>query len=236
MTEVKQDVCVIESTPNIWGNWRGLGAWNFYFILKFAFLWYGYLNFHPLYNLAFLSYLLFPLPSLLLHRVRNWIALPIGLILFYYDTWLPGFDTIMHQGGNLLDFNPQYLLMLLNRFINWNLIALSFVLFVGYLFISQWLRVTVFTVIILCWLNILTLKSPTIALTQQEKTEEVKTTPKSIETSPMSSHEIPPPTDDNLNNFLNDFYRKQKLYVSIFPAHYPLEQNLLIFLLFKFAH
>ncbi|STY28747.1 cellulose synthase operon protein YhjU [Legionella wadsworthii] len=221
MTEVKQDVCVIENTPNIWGNWRGLGAWNFYFILKFAFLWYGYLNFHPLYNLTFLAYLLFPLPSLLMHRIRNWIAIPIGLILLYYDTWLPGFDTIMHQGGNLFDFSPQYLLMLLNRFINWNLIALSFVLLVGYLFLSQWLRVTVFTVIILCWLNILTLKSPSIALPQHEQAEEIKTNPQSIEISPVSSHEIPPPTDDNLNNFLNDFYKKQKTLRVDFPSSLP---------------
>ncbi|HAE4776427.1 TPA_asm: cellulose biosynthesis protein BcsG, partial [Salmonella enterica subsp. enterica serovar Poona] len=44
----------------LWQYWRGLGGWNFYFLVKFALLWAGYLNFHPMLNLVFLAFLLAP--------------------------------------------------------------------------------------------------------------------------------------------------------------------------------
>ena len=46
----------------LWQYWRGLGGWNFYFLVKFALLWAGYLNFHPMLNLVFLAFLLVPIP------------------------------------------------------------------------------------------------------------------------------------------------------------------------------
>lgn len=36
---------------------------NFYFLVKFALLWAGYLNFHPMLNLVFLAFLLVPIPE-----------------------------------------------------------------------------------------------------------------------------------------------------------------------------
>ncbi len=65
-------------------------GWNFYFLVKFGLLWAGYLNFHPLLNLVFAAFLLMPIPRYSLHRLRHWIALPIGFALFWHDTWLPG--------------------------------------------------------------------------------------------------------------------------------------------------
>ena len=52
----------------LWQYWRGLGGWNFYFLVKFALLWAGYLNFHPMLNLVFLAFLLVPIPREKLHR------------------------------------------------------------------------------------------------------------------------------------------------------------------------
>lgn len=46
----------------LWQYWRGLSGWNFYFLVKFALLWAGYLNFHPMLNLVFLAFLLVPIP------------------------------------------------------------------------------------------------------------------------------------------------------------------------------
>ncbi len=64
----------MDNTPSTLhaARWRGLGGWNFYFLIKFGLLWYGYLNFHALSNLVFLAWLLFPLPSARLHRLRQW--------------------------------------------------------------------------------------------------------------------------------------------------------------------
>lgn len=84
-----------------WQNWRGLSGWNYYFLLKFGLLWTGYLNFHPLANLVFMAFLLFPIPNLRLHRLRHWIAIPVGIGLFWHDTWLPGPQSIMSQGSQV---------------------------------------------------------------------------------------------------------------------------------------
>ncbi|MDN6682182.1 MAG: cellulose biosynthesis protein BcsG, partial [Enterobacterales bacterium] len=148
---------------DLWHYWRGLGGWNFYFLLKFALLWFGYLNFDALSNLIFLAFLLFPLPNARLHRWRNWIAIPIGIGLFYHDTWLPGINSIMSQGSQLAGFSASYLLDLVNRFINWKMIGAGFVMLVGYLFISQWIRITVFVVGALVWLNVLQIAGPAIS-------------------------------------------------------------------------
>jgi len=137
----------------VWQSWRGLGAWNYYFLLKFVLLWQGYLNFDALSNLIFAAVLLFPLPSLRVHRWRQWIALPFGLALLYHDTWLPGWRSIVSQGADVTGFSMGYLLELADRFINWQWIGLGFALLVGYLFVSQWIRLTTFTVAALLWLK-----------------------------------------------------------------------------------
>ncbi|NBM56187.1 cellulose biosynthesis protein BcsG [Proteus vulgaris] len=134
--------------------WHGLGAWNFYFLLKFVLLWYGYLNFDAFSNLLFLAFLLFPLPKNIWHKMRNWIAIPIGAILFYHDTWLPSFSTVLAQGGQLKQFSFDYLVELSVNFINIKMIGVAFILLVAYLFIEQWVRVSVFIIAGVLWLNI----------------------------------------------------------------------------------
>ncbi|SUC18804.1 cellulose synthase operon protein YhjU [Proteus vulgaris] len=134
--------------------WHGLGAWNFYFLLKFVLLWYGYLNFDAFSNLLFLAFLLFPLPKNIWHKMRNWIAIPIGIILFYHDTWLPSFSTVLAQGGQLKQFSFDYLVELSVNFINIKMIGVAFILLVAYLFIEQWVRVSVFIIAGVLWLNI----------------------------------------------------------------------------------
>ncbi len=125
--------------------------------MKFALLWFGYLNFHPFLNLVFLAFLLFPLRAEGLHRARNIIAIPIGIALFYHDTWLPGVNSILSQGSQVAGFSAAYLLELVNRFINWQMVGAGFVLLVAYLFLAQWIRIAVFTVAAIAWLNVLTL-------------------------------------------------------------------------------
>ena len=75
-----------QSDNALWRYWRGLGGWNLYFLAKFALLWFGYLNFHALPNPVFMAFLLMPIPSPRLHRWRHYLAIPIGIALFYHDT------------------------------------------------------------------------------------------------------------------------------------------------------
>lgn len=125
--------------------WRGLGLWNVYFIGKLILYGSGYLNFHTFYNLVFASILLMPLPPLWLHRVRHIVAIPAGIALLYYDSWLPPFSHLLKQ-PEVLQFSGPYLLELLNRFINWNMVGAGVMLLVACLFLSQWIRVTVLSV------------------------------------------------------------------------------------------
>ncbi|AMH17520.1 cellulose biosynthesis protein BcsG [Hafnia paralvei] len=214
---------------DLWHYWRGLGGWNFYFLLKFALLWFGYLNFDALSNLIFLAFLLFPLPNVRLHRWRNWIAIPIGIGLFYHDTWLPGINSIMSQGSQLAGFSASYLLDLVNRFINWKMIGAGFVMLVGYLFISQWIRVTVFVVGALVWLNVLQIAGPAFSLTPD--TTSANATTAAAESSDASTNsagvnsDLPaqtaPPDNKNLSAYLDAFYASEQQRQTQFPTALP---------------
>ena len=51
--------------------WHGLGAWNFYFLLKFVLLWYGYLKFDAFSNLLFSSIFIISITETFWHKLRN---------------------------------------------------------------------------------------------------------------------------------------------------------------------
>lgn len=201
-------------------RWRGLGAWNFYFLVKFALLTYGYLNFHPYPNLIFLAFLLLPIASDRLHKIRQWISIPIGAALFYHDTWLPSIYSISSQGANLLSFSIDYNLELLRRFINWNLVGGIFVCWVSYLFLQQWLRFTSITIIGIAWLNISQLTPPDLRIffPEWQKTKMVLSNKQptkellAAQTAALSNL----PLNQQINNYINTFYRTESQRVTTF--------------------
>lgn len=217
----------------LWQYWRGLGGWNFYFLVKFALLWAGYLNFHPMLNLVFLAFLLVPIPREKLHRIRHWIAIPLGFALFWHDTWLPGPETLLSQGSQIAGFSASYIWDLIVRFINWSMVGAFFVLLVLWLFISQWLRVTVFVSAMVVWLAVSPLLPAfTLWPAGQPTTAAATTAPANTganaaagtATSPASS-DIPPqtepPTSANLTNWLNGFYAAEQKRKTPFPHQLP---------------
>ncbi|WEE04951.1 cellulose biosynthesis protein BcsG [Serratia marcescens] len=214
-----------QSDNALWRYWRGLGGWNLYFLAKFALLWFGYLNFHALPNLVFMAFLLMPIPSQRLHRWRHYLAIPIGIALFYHDTWLPGINSILSQGSQLAGFSAQYLLELINRFINWQMIGAAFVLFIAYLFVAQWVRVTVFTVAALAWLNIVNIAGPAVSLLPATSTAAAGGANTPATSAPAAEDAAPadslPPTSANLTAYLNQFYEREKGRATAFPATLP---------------
>ncbi|MEW5290479.1 cellulose biosynthesis protein BcsG [Erwinia papayae] len=207
-------------------HWRGLGGWNFYFLVKFALLWFGYLNFHALSNLVFLAALLFPLPSPRLHHLRHWLAVPVAIALFWHDTWLPGPESIASQGSQLTGFSGAYLLDLANRFINWPMIGTGFVMLVGYLFIAQWLRITVLVTLMLLWINLVNLAGPAFRLLPDKETtpQAVLNTPTpsgNVAKAASASDQSAPPTSENLTAWLNQFYQSEKQRITAFPDALP---------------
>ncbi|ENN8409319.1 cellulose biosynthesis protein BcsG [Serratia marcescens] len=214
-----------QSDNALWRYWRGLGGWNLYFLAKFALLWFGYLNFHALPNLVFMAFLLMPIPSQRLHRWRHYLAIPIGIALFYHDTWLPGINSILSQGSQLAGFSAQYLLELINRFINWQMIGAAFVLFIAYLFVAQWVRVTVFTVAALAWLNIVNIAGPAVSLLPATSTAAAGGANTPATSAPAARDAAPadslPPTSANLTAYLNQFYEREKGRATAFPTALP---------------
>lgn len=216
-----------------WQNWRGLSGWNYYFLLKFGLLWTGYLNFHPLANLVFMAFLLFPIPNLRLHRLRHWIAIPVGIGLFWHDTWLPGPQSIMSQGSQVAGFSTDYVLDLVTRFINWQMIGAAFVLLVAWMFLSQWVRVTVFVVAIMVWLNVLTVTGPVVSLWPAGNTAPATVTTTGGGAAPTVANaagtvvagDIPlqtaPASNQSINDWLNSFYTSESKRQTTFPASLP---------------
>ncbi|MGZ0751105.1 cellulose biosynthesis protein BcsG [Kluyvera sichuanensis] len=217
-------------TPSpLWHYWRGLSGWNLYFLVKFGLLWAGYLNFHPMMNLVFMAFLLFPLPNSRLHRWRHWIAIPLGIGLFWHDTWLPGPESIMSQGSQIAGFSADYIWDLVTRFINWQMVGAFFVLVVAWLFLNQWIRITVFVVAAMVWINLGPLL-PSINLWSAGQASNAtaaatSSAPAAAAGGTTASGDLPAqtaaPTSDNLNAWLNSFYASESKRTTTFPAQLP---------------
>ncbi len=123
----------------------------------------------------------------------------------------------MSRGSQIAGFSADYIWDLITRFINWNMVGAFFVLLVLWLFISQWLRVTVFVSAIMVWLVISPLLpsftlwpagQPTTAAATPAATTGGTTTA-AASTSAAASGDIPPqtepPTSANLSNWLKNF-------------------------------
>lgn len=199
--------------------WRGLGLWNLYFIVKLFLYWAGLLNFHAFYNLIFACALLLPLPPLWLHRLRHLLAIPVGAALFYYDTWFPPISRLLAQ-PDVLNFSTVYLLELAQRFINWDLVGAGFVLLVVYLFLSQWLRLTIFSMVALVGTSL----AGVISLPASLWGTQPAVMAQGQAVAPAAGITQPPepvagkPLNEQLNQALQDFYAAEKKRITQFPV------------------
>ncbi|AVD85398.1 cellulose biosynthesis protein BcsG [Pseudomonas sp. SWI6] len=196
-------------TASVPAGWRGLGAWNLYFLAKFLLVALGMLDFQALPNLLFAALLLVPLPGKWLRIGRQVVAIPLGAALFYHDTWLPPFRRLLEQPG-VLDFSWSYLLELMARFINWNLIGALVLLLVGYLFLRHWLRLSTLSLVGLAWLAVGGL--PSLNVVSSSPTLEGTTT--AAASAPTAA------VADNatLNAWLDRFFASERQRVTSFPA------------------
>ncbi len=136
------------------------------------------------------------------------------------------------MGSQVAGFSASYILDLTERFINWQMIGAVFVLLVAWLFLSQWIRVTVFVVAIMIWLNVLTLAGPSFSLWPAgQPTSTVTTTGGSAAATVATAGDTPvvgdipaqtaPPTSTNLNAWLSSFYTAEDKRQTKFPDALP---------------
>lgn len=143
----KEDFHYLRSLP-------GLGLWNLYFLFKLLLYWKEYIDLNSLQNLGLAAFLIIPLKSKLLKILRQLIAIPVGITLFYSDSFLPPFHRLLSESTLIGSFNATYLLELAGRFINLDLVALFFILIATYFFLRRFIRISVLVVTTLILLNL----------------------------------------------------------------------------------
>ena len=207
-----------------------MGIWNFYFIAK-LFLYFGhYIGFHVLLNLAFAVLLAIPIPYQRLKLLRQVLAVPVGIALFYYDTWLPPISRVIAQYSQLEGFSLSYLMELAGRFISVPVVAALALLYIVYFFARKKLRISTFVFLaMLIPLLPVSAKLPGIYNTRVDnmfvdKTGVDKTgvDNKTASTEPDKGSPRPAspevstaadasgtPTDAELTTTLNSFYRQE---------------------------
>lgn len=144
-----------------------LGGWSFYFLAKFLLLWKGLIGFHPLENLAFAAVLLAPLQSPKWRLARTLAAVPVACALLYHDSWLPPLDRVLSQAGLLTQFSAGYLLELLGRFVNWQVIAMLALAWAVVRIAQRHLRVGLFVLAGLVGLAVLQPREAPVAVAAQ---------------------------------------------------------------------
>lgn len=196
-----------------------LGWWNIYFIIKIGLFSQDIIGFHPLENFTLVAFLLIPLKTKVLKVIRQCIAIPIGLWLMHFDSFLPPLDRLWNQMGQLLQFNFSYIIELLGRFVSVQELLSLFVLIIAYYFLNQIFRVSVFVVFALIYISLppylFTEKPEDKAIVQQ--TEIFKTT------TPLLSDndESGPVNDAVLNQAKDQFFKNEEQRTVAFPTIPP---------------
>ncbi|WP_136069212.1 cellulose biosynthesis protein BcsG [Modicisalibacter radicis] len=203
--------------------WRGLGLWNLYFIVKLALYWRGAIDFDALANLVFAAFLLVPLPPRWLHRLRHLAAIPVGVALFYHDTWLPPFERLLAQSSQVGAMSPSYLLELAGRIVSWEWLGVLFVLAVGYGFIAPWVRVSVPVMLGLIWLAVAPLLPVAGPVSQESAVAALPSVPnRGLADVVQADEPVPAPTekasDAVLDRRLEAFYAAERQRRTTFAA------------------
>lgn len=95
-----------------------MGIWSYYFFAKVGMYLGGFIGLHLWLNLAFALFVTVPAHKKLWRVLKQVCAVPAGIALLYYDSWLPPVQRIFAQAGYMSQFSLRYLMELAERFIN----------------------------------------------------------------------------------------------------------------------
>lgn len=200
---------VAPASPFAWADLRG---WNLYFLSKVVLAWMGALDLKILPNLLFLGALLVPLRWRWARIARTVAAVPVGVALYYQDTWWPPFRRLLVQPG-VLDFSADYWLELAQRFINWQMVAVLAMLVLAYVLLKPWLRITTLSVLGMLGLAVMAIPMPA-GCNWGQGTATAATT----SVAGTSGGGLPPANNETLNAWLAGFYQQQASLKTSFPA------------------
>ena len=100
-----------------------MGLWSFYFLAKLGLYAAGLIGFNWLPNLVFALFLGAAPGGERWRRWRFWIALPIGIALFWADSFWPPFVRVLREWDTLIQVVPGYWLELLARSVSWRVLG-----------------------------------------------------------------------------------------------------------------
>lgn len=172
-----------------------MGFWSFYFLLKLALYWAGIIGFHWWQNLVLALFVLLPMrrASRVLQQL---IAIPAGILLLYYDSYLPPFERVYVQLHDLSQFRFNYLIELLGRFVHLQDIGLLVAAFLVYWLLACKLRMTAFALLGILLVPLLPLIA-TLGMMSAVSSQAVETT------APKSQPELTPAEE------LSAFFRSE---------------------------
>ncbi len=183
-----------------------MGLWSAYFIAKLLLYAVGYIGFDPWLNLLFAMFTALPPQNARQRFTKNLIAVPLGIMLLYHDSWLPPFARVLEQTNNLAAFTPAYLGELLLRFINWKFLLATAVLGFVYALARRKLRLSTFVFIAILVVMLRPEGSMPLepALATTAATQAARQNPQAA-IDPRNLRE------EALDSMLTDFYEKERL-------------------------
>jgi cellulose synthase operon protein YhjU len=121
-----------------------MGFWSAYFIAKLVLYATGHLNLHVALNLALAALVSLPAANARLRLARSMLAVPLGVMLLYYDSWLPPFRRLLVSIPALSGFSLPYMLQLAVRFIDLKALLGVLIAIGAYMLLSRKLRLGTF--------------------------------------------------------------------------------------------
>jgi cellulose synthase operon protein YhjU len=124
-----------------------MGYWSIYFLAKLVLYATGHLNLHVALNLALAALVSLPAGNARLRLANAVLAVPLGIMLLYYDSWLPPFRRLLVSIPAMSEFSLPYLLELAARFIDLTALVGVLITIGACLLLGRKLRLATFAVL-----------------------------------------------------------------------------------------
>jgi cellulose synthase operon protein YhjU len=177
-----------------------MGPWSAYFLAKLALYALGYMDFSPWLNLALAIFTALPPRNPRQRFAKNLIAVPLGVLLLYHDSWLPPLPRALEDLRNLSTFSAAYLWELAGRLISWKFLLGVAALAVFYSLARRKLRLSTFV-----FLGVFA-----VLVAPATKYWAVAAAPRTASAATPAAHDEVDLAPAALDNHLAQFYAQQK--------------------------
>ncbi|RJG48398.1 cellulose biosynthesis protein BcsG [Motilimonas pumila] len=188
-----------------------IGWWNVFLLFKLVLAVQEVIGFDPLYNFAFVAFLLLPIPTRLGGIIKQALALVLAALLLHHDSFLPPLDRLWQQTDQLMQFDWRYLLELASSFVSVPALVLIATLAVFYAYTHQFIRVSSFVLVAMLYLS--WPESPKEHSVSQPQTAAGEIA-SSGQTQAQPQTAAVDTSDEGLNQYRSDFFAQEQSKVS----------------------